>query len=1018
MLALGVTLVASAAFAKRTSDGALYNYVPTVETIKATSDNPTNDLMASPPYGPGTTDLYNAKFEVGASCNQSSWTKVDLTAQIGNFWHVDNFAGMGAAYFPLAGAQSLWCGSRTSATGGINAVCAYQALPGYGNSWNQGWCTKTCIPVSGDGILDVTFMARFDSEPSYDATTLQYTLDCTGATGWTDLDGGTGVWDGTIPVGTITGGAYLIGTTGPVKVRFLFASDTAWSDQDNLWNTNGAVVIDNLVAEGLPLEDFEGEPVGNASNSSNDWTTCNPSGFGQYMALFPGQGQVQQDLCLRDLLCLWAAISGSTETYACGGFPAQAAVPKGNADGQYLTNEVWSPEIALVGSGAVVNISFWAYRDMPLDNLLFYVWHVRTRASGSTCPGPWRDRNFVYYGGQKDWLNQVQSVGDLLLLAPGNVMQMALGIYDMCGAWCGIYGTGACHGHAPLLDNVKIYRVTALGPQWSIRDIDQFQDTFATDGTITGTARADAAIDRAPGPNFNSIFPGDSSVVKVSDPVSGLASDAGRAAVYAYVRVVPTQAAKSGAALTQNATRWPVTGTYIDGSANSWTIVKLDSTRAGTGSPVPDSFCLDLNDNLFRPGDEIRFFYGARNTAGTWTYASNSNLGGSYTDQNAAAVNASEFSILPINGTGSGTNDILYVDGMDGRGSQPFFDTAFQSLGLLNAIDRYDVRGPSSAVANRPGARVKNVANQLLVPYRKIIWDTGDLTITLGNGTGTPEKSKDFDMVTSFLSGLTSGGGVYIGGDDFIDEVRKYQTSVNPNGASAIAFKTTWLPHTMTTGNHVPTQGVSPVGSAVPAGAITSDPTFIIFGGCPLINDFDVITPTAPTVNQVCYGTTTVSATSTNGAVVSKVTNNGSSNVAVVVSGFSFIYIKDNDNNGVMDRAHFLKDVITFLGNTVTGPTPVASSKVNSLDQNYPNPFNPQTTIAFSVKDRGLVTLKVYNVAGELVRTLANEEFIAGAHAKVWDGRNDAGQPVSSGVYFYKLVTNNFSQTKKMVLLK
>jgi flagellar hook assembly protein FlgD len=64
------------------------------------------------------------------------------------------------------------------------------------------------------------------------------------------------------------------------------------------------------------------------------------------------------------------------------------------------------------------------------------------------------------------------------------------------------------------------------------------------------------------------------------------------------------------------------------------------------------------------------------------------------------------------------------------------------------------------------------------------------------------------------------------------------------------------------------------------------------------------------------------------------------------------------------------------------------------------------------------VSVKVYNVAGPLVRTLANENRAAGAHTVVWDGRNDSGEPVSSGVYFYKLVTNNFSQTKKMVLVR
>ena len=62
--------------------------------------------------------------------------------------------------------------------------------------------------------------------------------------------------------------------------------------------------------------------------------------------------------------------------------------------------------------------------------------------------------------------------------------------------------------------------------------------------------------------------------------------------------------------------------------------------------------------------------------------------------------------------------------------------------------------------------------------------------------------------------------------------------------------------------------------------------------------------------------------------------------------------------------------------------------------------------------------LVIYDVSGELVRVLANEAFAAGAHTHVWDGRNDAGSPVSSGVYFCKLVAGEFTQTRKMLLLK
>ena len=92
---------------------------------------------------------------------------------------------------------------------------------------------------------------------------------------------------------------------------------------------------------------------------------------------------------------------------------------------------------------------------------------------------------------------------------------------------------------------------------------------------------------------------------------------------------------------------------------------------------------------------------------------------------------------------------------------------------------------------------------------------------------------------------------------------------------------------------------------------------------------------------------------------------------------------------------------------------------VNSLSQNYPNPFNPTTTVKFSVRARTHVSLRIYNVAGQRVRTLVDEVRAPGVtHTAVWNGRNDAGQSVSSGVYFYKLVTRDFVKTRKMVLLK
>ena len=89
-----------------------------------------------------------------------------------------------------------------------------------------------------------------------------------------------------------------------------------------------------------------------------------------------------------------------------------------------------------------------------------------------------------------------------------------------------------------------------------------------------------------------------------------------------------------------------------------------------------------------------------------------------------------------------------------------------------------------------------------------------------------------------------------------------------------------------------------------------------------------------------------------------------------------------------------------------------------ALYQNFPNPFNPVTEIQFDVPDVSALDLVVYNLMGQQVRRLVNGEIQAGYHRVVWDGLNDRGEPVSTGVYIYSLTSPSFHNTKKMVLLK
>jgi hypothetical protein len=105
-----------------------------------------------------------------------------------------------------------------------------------------------------------------------------------------------------------------------------------------------------------------------------------------------------------------------------------------------------------------------------------------------------------------------------------------------------------------------------------------------------------------------------------------------------------------------------------------------------------------------------------------------------------------------------------------------------------------------------------------------------------------------------------------------------------------------------------------------------------------------------------------------------------------------------------------------------------------TLFQNYPNPFNPVTKIHYVVEGRQTeaavggrstadgsstpITLKIYNILGQKVRTLVDETKRAGSHEVIWDGKDDRGKEVASGIYFYKLTAGSYQKIRKMVLLK
>lgn len=89
-----------------------------------------------------------------------------------------------------------------------------------------------------------------------------------------------------------------------------------------------------------------------------------------------------------------------------------------------------------------------------------------------------------------------------------------------------------------------------------------------------------------------------------------------------------------------------------------------------------------------------------------------------------------------------------------------------------------------------------------------------------------------------------------------------------------------------------------------------------------------------------------------------------------------------------------------------------------ALEQNYPNPFNPATYINYQLPTNAHVTISIFNTTGQEIKTLVSKEMNAGYHTTVWDGTNNAGEKVSSGLYLYKIKTGSFTDIKKMMLLR
>ncbi|KPK70819.1 hypothetical protein AMJ82_02220 [candidate division TA06 bacterium SM23_40] len=320
-----------------------------------------------------------------------------------------------------------------------------------------------------------------------------------------------------------------------------------------------------------------------------------------------------------------------------------------------------------------------------------------------------------------------------------------------------------------------------------------------------------------------------------------------------------------------------------------------------------------------------------------------------------------------------GRPDVLLVDDDGGADNEEAFQEVFE--GRVDFLwDEHEVETEGSP------------DEVLLSKFPIIVWLTGD-------ATANTVTAADTVVLGSFLDG---GGGLFLTGANIGEEINSWPFYSDRLHAGFVSG---------TTANYVL--------DGVPTSALCD--TFLI---CEQSSK-DVIEPLAEADTALIYldmdgGVAAITYVDSVGP--------GATGHRLVYFGFDFGWI-DDQSPIAMHKPELMDSILTWLMlvTEVTEEPPFDPERphVFMLKQNHPNPFSPSTAISYALPSNGeRVCLRVYNIAGQLVRELVDEPQEAGAYMVHWDGRNDRGSRVSSGVYFYRLEAGSRSLVRKMVMLK
>jgi hypothetical protein len=939
------------------------------------------------------------------------WTHVDETAPDESYWQVSSFQA-------IEGNYSMWCGTEFP-----------DGDHGYGNGWNQSLVfTHQVADNAVSTSVNLTLTVRVDTEPGYDYVLIEYFA---GGIWMSWNDGG---WDGVATHEFDETVVFQPGDYGgigddEIRLRIRFSSDAGWSDEDGLWDTDGACQADQLVVviDGAVVdqEDFEDQV-------SDHWIPVLDPGVGDFATLYTNL--LDEDDCRSNLSAQVAFVDNGIVVPGTGGSPCVTWCygPGGyivnNTGGlmgpdYHLENTIISPPVEWPdgAEGAFIGFTVYCHEELGDQSTwpgIFYSWHVRSVTTGDPADlesAPWRNDNFVSYFPDPIYFNVTQDV--TARLEPGRThVQMALRVIELGYAW-GYVGTDGTP--APYFDNAKLAAYPFSGPGTRYRAIDLFNDGFPASGDLdfadlaTNNVRLDMAANISL-PEHLRNDPGDSIIVDAVPVRDGSVLD-GVPRLHVRMKANPL----FNVARTLPASFGRTDGYFPDG----WSLVEgwidADSTYNANGNLIEDRYNFDLPDTgFFFPGDVLHYYIEARDNVG-------GDVGTSLipADTTGFATLAPGLHYDPtfkvralptvFSATPGDQPQILYWDDNSFWTNQNEWHVALSQLGYQRGVDYdlYATNGAGSGVGNGLGGRATSAT---LDGYDTLLYTASFSGVgLLSNGDFQQDPSRDLQVLSNWFA--RGGKNAFMTGDNLV-------SAVLDEGSLGAAFVNTYFGVTYHQSDLRGLIGgqVAPRVTTIPGnGVIARVSEWIAYGGCLHLNTFDAIEASAEAVRLAEFA----DATYPYAAAVYRHYEPEDAEVVLLPYDLEFLYNAPGwappaGYDGIAARAIVLEDILNFFGYQSSGVPIAAAPDLPLSIRCHPNPFNPMTTIQLTVPRPGDVTLRIYDLRGRLVRTLVAGELLAGGHEVTWDGRNEQGGTVASGVYVAEARAGGATEVQKLTLVR